>query len=237
MDGAALALSDAGGTAGMRRRPLLASDADWDALGDGLFHHCADLDEREAILLLNVLADVEPDAESEALIQLVLTRLGWAGKAVSVDALAAWMAVSQRLGERPEAPAVAMTWLELEPDAAPRTPQELERFADWLRLAELLHVHDRKLLVRLGFPDRYAAILHDFTIDPPPDEPVLERELRIESLNRLAPLEPALFGTGDGRLHLARDGGLAARCWASRPWTNLRARCAPDFRSSACSET
>ncbi len=198
VDGAALALSDAGGTAGARRRPLLVSDADWDALGDGLLPRCAELSSREAVRLLGVLADVEPDAESEALIELVLARLGWAGKAVGVDALQAWTAVSQRLGERPEAPAVAMTWLELEPAAAPRTPQELERFADWLRLAELLRDHDRELLDQLGFPDRYAAVLQAFTSDTPPDEPVLERELRLESLTRLAVLDPRFRDAGGG---------------------------------------
>jgi hypothetical protein len=190
VDGAALALSSAGGAAGERRRPLLVDDADWDALGDGLHAYCGGLDEREAIPLLNVLADIELDPESEALTRLVLARLGWAGKAVGVDALEAWFAVVQRLERRPEPPAVAMTWLELEPDAAPSTPQELERFADWLRLAELLQRHEPELLRRLGFPERRLDVLFAFASDAPADEPVLERELRAETLTRLAALAP-----------------------------------------------
>ena len=49
VDGAALALSGAGGAAGERERPLLREDADWDALGDGLYRLCHELDEVEAI--------------------------------------------------------------------------------------------------------------------------------------------------------------------------------------------
>ena len=58
---------------------------------------CADLDEAEAIRLLHVLADAGDDAEARALAALVLKRLGWSGKAVSVDAIGAWAAV---VGER-----------------------------------------------------------------------------------------------------------------------------------------
>ena len=68
------------------RRPLLVEDADWDALGDGLHDLCAELDDPEAILLLQALAEAELDAEAEALTRLVLERLGWGGMAVSVDA-------------------------------------------------------------------------------------------------------------------------------------------------------
>jgi hypothetical protein len=87
-----------------------------------------------------------------------------------------------------------MTWLELEPHHPPAGPEELERFADWLRLAELLHEHDPEMLVKLGFPDRYEAVLEAFTADAPVSEPVLERELRIETLYRLATLDPELAG-------------------------------------------
>ena len=120
----------------VRRRPLLLDDADWDALGDGLHSLCRELDEAEAVQLLGVLEAAGDDPEVLALARLALARLGWSGKAVSVDAIAAWMPLAQRLDPRLEPPAVAMTWLELEPDRAPHTPEELERFADWLRLAE-----------------------------------------------------------------------------------------------------
>ena len=66
--------------------------------------------------------------------------------------------------------------------------------ADWVRLAELLREHDPELLAVLGFPERYADVLHDFATHTPRDEPMLERELRIETLARLAILDPALAG-------------------------------------------
>jgi len=194
VDGAAVALSSEGGRAGERERPLLQGDADWDALGDGLHHRCAELDEAEAIRLLHVLAEAGEDAEARALAALVLKRLGWSGKAVSVDAIGAWAAVSANLDPRPQPPAVAMTWLALELSHAPETPEELERMADWLRLAELLTERAPELIEGLGFPQRYEAVLEAFATDAPRDEPVLERELRIESLARLAILDEQLAG-------------------------------------------
>jgi hypothetical protein len=194
VDGAAVAPSPEGGTGGERERPLLKDDADWDALGDGLHHRCADLDEADAIRLLHVLADAGDDAEARALAELVLRRLGWSGKAVSVDAIGAWAAVSANLEPRPAPPAVAMTWLELEPSHVPETPEELERMADWLRLAELLTERAPELIEGLGFPQRYEVVLEAFATDTPREEPVLERELRIESLARLASLDEELSG-------------------------------------------
>jgi hypothetical protein len=64
--------------------------------------------------------------------------------------------------------------------------------SDWLRLAELLHRHDLELLDSLGFPQRYAAILADFATSAPVEEPPAERDMRIESLERLAGLDPEL---------------------------------------------
>lgn len=194
VDGAALALSGSGGSEGERERPLLRSDADWDALGDGLHHLCAELDEAEAVRLLVVLAEAGEGAELQALAQLVLARLDWNGKVLSVDAIGAWSALAARLDPRPEEPAFAMTWLELEPGAAPRSPEQMERMADWLQLAELLREHDPELLAGLGFPERYGIVLHEFATRTPRAEPVLERELRIEALARLAALDPGLAG-------------------------------------------
>jgi hypothetical protein len=70
----------------------------------------------------------------------------------------------------------------------------MERMADWLQLAELLGEHDPELLSGLGFPDRYGEVLQNFATHTPRNEPVLERELRIEALARLAVLDPELAG-------------------------------------------
>jgi hypothetical protein len=193
VDGATLALSTAGGAAGERERPLLHEDADWDALADGLHRLCADLEEADAVRLLTVLADAEPDPELSALAALVARRLAgrWKGRAVGVDALAAWAAVAAKLPERPEAPSAAATWIGLEPHAAPASPLELERFADWLRLAEMLAEHDPELLAGLGFPHRYGPVLATFVHAAPLDEPPLEHDLRLQALERLGRLDEA----------------------------------------------
>jgi hypothetical protein len=189
VDGAAIALSFGGGASGERERPLLRCDADWDALGDGLYSLCHECDETEAIQLLGLLEDAGEFDEVLALARIVLDRLGWAGKAVSVDAIAAWAPVAARLHPTPEPPAVAMTWLELEPAAAPETPAELERFADWVRLAWLLHEFDRELLRGLHFPEKYATALLEFADQMPPDEPPVERDLRLEALGRIQAMQ------------------------------------------------
>jgi len=193
VDGAALALSTAGGAEGERERPLLCEDADFDALADGLHRLCADLEEADAVRLLTVLADVEPDPEVSALAALVARRLAdrWKGRAVSVDAHAAWAAVAARLPERPEPPSAATTWIGLEPHHAPQTPVELETFADWLRLADVLAEHDPELLAGLGFPHRYGPVLATFVHDAPPDEPPLEHDLRLQALERVGRLDDA----------------------------------------------
>jgi hypothetical protein len=189
VDGAALALSSGGGPAGERVRPLLTEDADWDALGDGLCRVCAEMDHLDAVRLLTVIGQAVDAVEAGALAALVLERLErrWNGHAVEVEVLEAWTEVARRL---PPAPTLAATWLELEPAAAPATPVELERFADWLRLAELLRVHDDDLLERFGFPRRFSDVLDAFADARPAAEPPVERELRADARMRLVRLDP-----------------------------------------------
>jgi hypothetical protein len=188
VDGAALALSSGGGSDGDRVRPLLTEDADWDALGDNLHHACSELTPGDAVRLLEVLGEAIDGVEADALSAMVLKRLEqrWSGQVVAVDALEAWTAAA---GKLPPSDTVAATWLELDPPAAPRTPVELERFADWLRLAELISLHDSELLESLGFPDRCGDVLDAFIAEPALTEPPVERELRVDALARLARLD------------------------------------------------
>ena len=192
VDGAAIALSFGGGASGERQRPLLRCDADWDALGDGLYSLCHECDETEAIQLLGVLDDAGDFDEVLALARVVLDRLKWGGHAISVDAIAAWVPLAAKLDPPPEPPAVAMTWLELEPSDLPRTPVELERFCDWVRLAWILHQHDPELLRGLGFPDRHAELLFRFAEQRPQNEPPVERDLRFDAQTRLALMHDAI---------------------------------------------
>jgi hypothetical protein len=190
VDGAALALCSGGGSDGDRVLPLLVEDADWDALGDNLHHACSELGPADAVRLLSVLSEAIDGVEADALSAMVLERLEqrWRGHVVAVDALEAWTAAA---GKLPPAPTVAATWLELDPPGAPRSPVELERFADWLRLAELVASHDRELLDSLGFPDRCGDVLDAFIAEPALTEPPVERELRVDALARLARLDPS----------------------------------------------
>jgi hypothetical protein len=189
VDGAALALSSGGGADGDRVRPLLVEDADWDALGDGLCRACEEIDHASAVRLLTVLGQAVDGVEADALALVVLERLErrWHGCAVEVEVLEAWTEAAGRL---PPPPTVAATWLELEPSEAPATPVELERFADWLRLAELLRVYDADLLDRFGFPRRFCRVLDTFAAARPDDEPPVERDLRADARMRLVRLDP-----------------------------------------------
>jgi hypothetical protein len=192
VDGASLALSDGGGATGERTRPLVRCDADWDALGDGLHRVCEELDQAGAVQLLAVLEG--DDDELRALRAMVLERLErrWQREVVGIDALEAWTESSDAL---PAFAIVAAAWLELAPERAPRTPVELERFADWIRLAELLRIHGDDLLERFGFPTAFGLTLDAFLREPHNGtEPEQERELRRETCRRLATLDPPRAG-------------------------------------------
>ncbi len=106
-------------------------------------------------------ADAGDDAEVLALgAARARTGSAGAGKALSVDAIGAWVPLAVRLDPRPEPPAVAMTWLELEPAgraADARRDGALRRTGCGSR--ELLHEHDPELLRGLGFPERYGDVL------------------------------------------------------------------------------
>jgi hypothetical protein len=158
------------------------------------------------------------DPEVSALAALVARRLGrrWHRRVVSVDALAAWAAVAARLAEPVEPPSPVPTWLTLEPNCAPDSPAALERFADWLRLAELLVRHDPELLDGLGFPDRHTPVLAEFAQTAPDDEPPLEHDLRVQALERLRWLAPEWGSQAADSLVYLR-GELEVREWEPLP--------------------
>ena len=119
--------------------------------------------------------------------------------------------------------------------------------ADWLRLAELLTERAPELLDGLGFPERYSDILRAFADSSPPDEPPIERELRIESLERLADLDPELSEQAWDQLDQARlrdhhagapDGATTARASRSTACcaTSRARRAAPACARSRCSD-
>ena len=170
-----------------------------------------------------------------ALARLVLERLGWAGKAISVDAIAAWAPVARKLDPRPEPPAVAMTWLELEPvGGAARRRRSWSASRTGCGSRRCSHEHDPELLDGLGFPDRTQLLLREFADQAPRDEPPVERDLRIETLARLARLDPARGRTRGGAA--SRSSARASECRV-RSLPEAVPQHAPGSRSSACCGT
>lgn len=163
--GALLALSVAGGQAGERRLPLLKRDQDWDALTDCLHELAPAVEPAELIGLLDgvartvqALRGAAAEPEADALARALLTRVNGLWKAarapIPLSELEGWLAVAERLSPKPPPPSIAVTWVELLPAGAPDISEHttLERFADWLTLADLLFDHDPELLHQLGFP-------------------------------------------------------------------------------------
>jgi hypothetical protein len=163
--GVLLALSAEGGSDGARRLPLLRSDDDWDAVNDRVYELAPSVESAELIGLLGAvtgaleaLRDTIAAVEVDALARTLLSRLSavWATDhdPIPVPELEAWVDLATRISPRPPTPVVANTWVELlcvgPPDISDY--QSLERFADWLALADLLRRYDTDLLLELGFP-------------------------------------------------------------------------------------
>ncbi|MBV9682304.1 MAG: hypothetical protein JO046_10975, partial [Solirubrobacterales bacterium] len=125
--------------------------------------------------LLIALADVPggelepvPRSEAESLTRYVLgaTRRAWQKQArpLPVFLVEAWYAANAALRQGEEAPPVARTWTELHPSrlllAADLSATDLQALDDWLALAQVLSIHDRELLRRLGFYERDQQFLH-----------------------------------------------------------------------------
>jgi len=160
-DGLLLALSVAGGARGERKLPLLREDRDWDALGDRLAAVCREVEEGDAARLLAGLAEAARAADAPALAELepigalVLRRLArrWDAerRALRVDVLESWFALSRELADRTPPPSLDATWVELMPDE----DADAARLDDWLALAEVLDEFAPGALARFEFPERY----------------------------------------------------------------------------------
>ena len=173
--GVLLALSLGGGDRGSRELPLLAGDPDWDALTDRIYELAPELASNELTALLDSIGSAaglrdERAGEAKALARTVLARVAklWeqAEAPIPLAALEAWLALELRLrpGSRaPAPPNLDRTWAELLPARAPDLDdrQGVERFADWLTLADLLLVYRPEDLERLRFRDQ-AHVINGF---------------------------------------------------------------------------
>ena len=108
-----------------------------------------------------------------------------------------------------------MTWLELEPAVAPRTPEEMERMGGLGPARGAARTSTtRSCSPSSASRSATATCCASSRSHTPRDEPVLERELRIETLARLAALYPVLSGQ-------ALSESLALRYEAMEPLTEV----------------
>ena len=211
--GALLALSLGGGVTGVRELPLLRCDADWDALTDRLYDLLPELEPGELVDLMDALmvtiGDVRWTAsrtEADALASAVLSgvRNLWtrARTPIPLVGLETWLTLAGALSSKPEPPALGITWTELLPTAAPNLldPAGVERFADWLTLADLLLEHARDRLTGLGFPGRSREICDSF-LSPleEADDPISRHGVdhALRALSRIPHVVPGLADRAD----------------------------------------
>ena len=230
-DGAALALSHAGGAAGERTLPLLATDSDWDVLGDRLHGLLRELEDQDLARVLFAVADAlaatsdpvqQLEAQSLATYLLGATRRGWdqQRRPLSVFLLEAWYALNANVAERVDPPRLAATWAELHPGSrvlqrADRS--ELSRADEWLALAQLLLDRDPAALHALGFYHRgdqdlleqLIIVLTRIAADDEELRPVAESVLA-----RVKELVPDLAASAHSAIEIGRlSEGLGRKRW------------------------
>jgi hypothetical protein len=119
IEGALLALSRAGGTAGERQRPLLREDGDWDALTERVYELVPQLTDPELVRLLTTLTDslTFSDEEATELTALSTTllrqlRSHWErGDSFASEALIErWYALAVLLPEKETPPRAVRLW-------------------------------------------------------------------------------------------------------------------------------
>jgi hypothetical protein len=202
--GVVLAVSVAGGAGGERRMPLLASDADWDTLGDRLYDLVRELEPGELTMLLETLAasidaadTVRSAGEIGALARMVLERVArrWdaAHAAIPLPTLDAWLRLSRRVEPRADPPSLALTWAELLPAEAPAPDDlpEVQRFTDWLILCRILSAQS---LAALGWGPGQLTVIAEFVDRVEADPSRSATDAVIQALEAAARVHPELGG-------------------------------------------
>jgi hypothetical protein len=231
-DGAALALSHAGGTAGERALPLLATDSDWDVLGDRLHELMRELEDQDLARVLLALAEAlavvndraqHPEAQSLATYLLRTTAQTWAQqrRPLSVFLLDAWYSLNAYAVKQATPPPLAATWAELRPGSQllqNADGSELARADEWLALAQLIRERDPGALDTLGFyylPDQVLlegliVTLTGVAVDDEQLRPVAE-----SILSRVEELVPSLAASARSAIEIGQlaEGGARNRWW------------------------
>lgn len=223
--GIELALSTGGGPSGAQRLPLIACDADWDAVTDRLFELASELEPTELLALLACLGQAIEELEgcrealeAHAMARTTLSRVAalWdaAASPIPLVQLAAWLEVAAVLDARPTLPRLSLTWVELLPASVPEPDDRaaVERFGDWLTLCALLWDYDPELKARLGHNDDHVELMASFLgrAELHKSLPGPEADQVLRALELIAVLEPDLQG-------LARFVGRDLRSAATSP--------------------
>ncbi|MFZ1993853.1 MAG: hypothetical protein WAU75_07070 [Solirubrobacteraceae bacterium] len=174
--GIALALSTMGGAEGERKLPLLASDHDWDAIGNRIYALAPELEPRDAATVLMALDHVLEAAlhdallagEGAALARMALGRFAGAWEnahaVVSLPCIDGWLSAAARLKPLAWPTFLSATWADLLPTALPELDDlpEMQRFTDWRTLCELVAAFSPDLLDELGYGPPQRTLLGAF---------------------------------------------------------------------------
>lgn len=175
--GIVLALATEGGTAGERRLPLMCDDQDWDALGDRIYALAPDLEHAELAAVFAAIGCAlreltrelsAREGEARALARMALERTAsvWesAHAPVSLDCVDAWLVLSNHLDPVVRPGFLGVTWAELLPLRLPDPDDlaEVQRFADWATLCELVATFSPDLLDELGYGAPQRKLMRAF---------------------------------------------------------------------------
>jgi hypothetical protein len=214
--GVMLALSQAGGIAGERTLPLLATDEDWDRLGDRLGRLVRELEDQELAQVLLALRGVRTagikrsqkrEARNLAEYLLSATARIWDERHQPVPVFLAehWYALREWAAGPIEPLRLGPTWAELYPGSPPARGlerSELARTDEWLALAQILARYDIDALAAFGFFERDQELLEHLieAVKQTPD--AAARPLAESILTRIQELAP-------GHAHFLSSSALA----------------------------
>jgi hypothetical protein len=188
--GIALALSTSGGAEGERQLPLICDDEDWDAVGDRIYALLPELEHAELVAvfaaiglaLRQLIRELPARAgEARALARMALERTAsmWeaANAPVPLDCIDAWLGLSKHFDPVVWPGFLAVTWAELLPTKLPDPDDltEVQRFTDWVTLADLAGSFSPDLLGELGYGSAQGKLRSTFN-----DLERRERERRVQ---------------------------------------------------------
>jgi hypothetical protein len=179
VEGALLALSVGGGSAGERHLPFLVEDADWDALLAHVDALVADLGLADRVRLLRQVSAAVHDrrrvgdrhavAELDALAGRLLERI----LPLDIDPdevvlLGEWYALAALVHAAPPPPDITRLWIEVLPTSGLNlaSPSDVAALESWTALVDVLRRYDPAALERFGMPAALSGLVGQlFAVD------------------------------------------------------------------------